>query len=882
MMVDRRMPLSLDELEQPTSLQHPSANSLAWSALNLTKTSDIEAHSGPVVPSSTVRLVHCEELRDVKHLGKSSAASVSSPGLLPAPSVRSMLSSHSVNNRSRMEYSQPINHATSNKLHLHPFPQGSTPVIDSGCSSSSHWVNSSSSAASPPASSDLTRPPSSASFIDMGKGTHGKGSYNHQVHCPSHRWGRNVSDSIPQIVCYARKSGSRFWRSLIRPSVLPFLGKPKYPDTSSICSITGQVADLDASSSAKELPPRPAPYFYPRRVDCERDDLDAINQDTFLCDLGELPIEPPPDESKHKSKLISMPRKTGKLQGVYGDVGERDGASIDSDEIETWKKRRTDSKKSRPSLRQWLGSSLRQSIGFRQLRSTCSELDLDQFSLQQDQPESFGPGITDDPFASLLPPPEQLPAPITFLPATSTLSPSATAPLPSPSSSEPLLDFAMFNSEIKCKSFMNMDPDCDDPSTSSSISRSDTSYQPFSPFLYPKPGYLPQPDKVVVATAPTRQLRLRPVSEDSGLCHTPVLTPDLDSIEAFSPWLSDRFCAVDMTPLEEVQEPSGPAHTSIVPFPSLDSFRELPIIPDTFEESAAAEGTCQDQISYSCALGTPHLSSASLDPGGNKRPRSQRDFSLRDVGGECTAEVSLASVDMSESTDFTLLAVEWPLPPLQTPPEPDITLGDKSGLERLTPVGLLSTNQPLRTHKRDPSIPLTLDMSSLGESQADPLIKPLSLPMPGSPQSPSSDMLSSPIDIVEVTLGSSFIKQMSLPKLIVLTQNAETGLTSSSISFRAASRPVLVSFFALHAETRLEAQSVPTLANVKLCTVSDGSQVNSDTATVSLTNDSNDSQLKTAESGSISFTLDLPTTLGELAVAIAKVSFGKGLALDDM
>jgi hypothetical protein len=177
-----------------------------------------------------------------------------------------------------------------------------------------------------------------------------------------------------------------------------------------------------------------------------------------------------------------------------------------------------------------------------------------------------------------------------------------------------------------------------------------------------------------------------------------------------------------------------------------------------------------------------------------------------------------------------------------------------------------------------------LDMSSLGGSQTDPPIKPLSRPKLGSPQLASSVMSSSPIDIVEVTLGFSSLKQRSLPKLIVLARITETGLALPSISFRAASRPVLVSFLALHGESRLEAQSASMLANVKVWTASDRSQVNPDTATVSLMNDNNGSQLRTADSenGTISFSLELPTTLGKLAVAIAKISFGKGLALDDV
>ena len=618
------------------------------------------------------------------------------PDSSSTPTAQSTLVSHSVDNLGWTEYSSPVGQSSLNMLHLHPFSQASTHSVDSGCSSSSHWVKPHSDTSSH-TFSIAPRPPSSASFMDMGKNTHGRRTNSYQIQSSGRRWARNVSDGIPMIVHHAWKGSSRFWRTLVHPPVLSCLDNPKHPDTRSVPSISAEPGDLNPSlsSSPKELPPRPAPFFYPRRVDCEREELsyESTTQDNFFCNLGVQPIHSSSNASKNKSKFLPMSRNTGKQV-----LRDEDGTSINSDEIETWKRWQNDlatkarwdteptfssiltfpEQKSRPSLRQRLGSSLRQSISFQHLRNARSELDVSQLARQQAESETMGPGITDDPFASLLTSPQLLPAQADFLPATGSLPLSATVSSPLLCLSETVLDL---NLETRRRSFMNMDPDGDDPSTSSSVSRSDISHQRCTPSPYSNIGCSSvlarptQPGKNVTLTS-VPQSRAGCMSEGSGiLCQTPVLTPDLDSTEAFSPSLSDNLCDIQIT--------NNHIHTkSILPFPSLDPSQERPIVPDIFEESAVEEGTSQDQIFYSSALGLPHVTSRSLDSGGNKSPKSQRKFSLPSVDGECIANVSIASVDMSESiADFTLLAVEWPLPPSLTSPESGIAHGDKPDLE---------------------------------------------------------------------------------------------------------------------------------------------------------------------------------------------------------
>lgn len=179
-----------------------------------------------------------------------------------------------------------------------------------------------------------------------------------------------------------------------------------------------------------------------------------------------------------------------------------------------------------------------------------------------------------------------------------------------------------------------------------------------------------------------------------------------------------------------------------------------------------------------------------------------------------------------------------------------------------------------------PSTPSVGNKPSLDKFRTSSFSKSFAL---GIPRRPSSVTLSFPIDFVEVTLGSSILKHTDLPNIIVLAPATETQAAGTSISFRAASLLVLVSFFAFHAETRLEARRIlgkrtAILANVTLCSALDDNQVNLDTATVTLVD--KDSQLKPAEDGSISFSLDLPIPLGELAVAVAKVSFGRTIDSD--
>lgn len=315
-------------------------------------------------------------------------------------------------------------------------------------------------------------------------------------------------------------------------------------------------------------------------------------------------------------------------------------------------------------------------------------MDLSQLARQQDEPETLGPGITDDPFASLSTSPQLLPTEVILLPAASStsiapaasLTPTASqAPttfLPLLCSSEFVLDFTNPIRDMKRKSFINMDPDYDNPSSSSSVSRSDNSHQPPPSFPYENTDNLSvlgcciQGDNGQTPTSiPCRQSGL---FDDLGmLCQTPVLTPDLDSIEDSSPLLSDSFCvAVDEHEHDFIQ-------TDTVPFPTLRSSQECPPMPDLCEESAVEEGSSHDQIFHPCALESSPRS-VSLNSAGSNNPRSRRKFSLRGVGGKYLRDVSVASIDMAESlADFTLLAVEWPQPPGQTSLEPGSTSGDK-------------------------------------------------------------------------------------------------------------------------------------------------------------------------------------------------------------
>jgi hypothetical protein len=179
-------------------------------------------------------------------------------------------------------------------------------------------------------------------------------------------------------------------------------------------------------------------------------------------------------------------------------------------------------------------------------------------------------------------------------------------------------------------------------------------------------------------------------------------------------------------------------------------------------------------------------------------------------------------------------------------------------------------------------------MPTLDEYQTSAVAKPHALvSRETSAMCLSSVDLSSSVDFVEVTLGSSTLKHTTLPNIIVLAPVTEAQPTGTSILFRAMSRPVLISFFAFHAETRLEAQSVSRegasiLASVTLCSAADDNQVNADTMTVTLMTHGKDPPRKWAEEGGllVNFSVNLPITLGELAVTIAKVSFGKGVVTD--
>lgn len=345
-MFDLRTRLSLDEFTAFTPLlPSQSKSSLTCSTTDIMFASKtlspaaVESDSIPkeTVDPSTVRLVHSEVSSDVRCLGMASEPTALGSLLLPpqVASVQSSLPSPSVGN---LGSSQLADHPNSSMLHLHPFSQGSASGADSG-SSSSYWVKSADTGAS--FSTFPDQPPSSASFMDMGKDTRGKKSHSYEVQ--GRRGGQSVSDGIPLIAYNARKRGRRFWHTLIRPSVLSFLDNPKRQDTSSTSfAPTKPVGSGASSSSLEELPPRPAPYFYPRRVGPQKDEISCENtHESFFCNLAELPTDPPTEIAMHKGNYRTKPRNRVELE-AHGGGGIEEGASIDSNEIETWRKRQAE------------------------------------------------------------------------------------------------------------------------------------------------------------------------------------------------------------------------------------------------------------------------------------------------------------------------------------------------------------------------------------------------------------------------------------------------------------------------------------------------------------------------------------------------------------
>lgn len=134
---------------------------------------------------------------------------------------------------------------------------------------------------------------------------------------------------------------------------------------------------------------------------------------------------------------------------------------------------------------------------------------------------------------------------------------------------------------------------------------------------------------------------------------------------------------------------------------------------------------------------------------------------------------------------------------------------------------------------------------------------------------------SSPIGSAEVLLGSSILENASLPNVIVIAANP----SGTTLTIRAATRPGLISFCAFHAETGIASSHLappdrecePVDGHVTLCTITKGDTEVEDVAMISLGEDSSSD----SASGSVSFPFHLPATFGQLAVAIAKISFAR-------
>ncbi|KAF8588430.1 hypothetical protein K439DRAFT_632612 [Ramaria rubella] len=670
-MVDHRTRLSLDEqTSSATSLPPRSTSSLGGNFLETKQTvQDTQCNSvhKELTDPAAIAIVHAGASHHIDQFAnrptRNSASA--STDLFPS-SGQSTLISRSVDNLGWMESSRLNDHSGPNTLHLHPFAHTSASAA-LGSSLSSGLRKSSISAVSSPQFSDPSCFPSTGSFMDMGKNIKGTRSHSYQVQNAGNRRGHVGSDGIPLITYHARKRGSRFWRTLL-PPFFSFLDatKPVATISASAASVRASAKlDIPSSQSCGELPPRPAPYFYPRRVDYESEEFSSeqIMPGSFCYNRGERSqMTPLPTIPKPKSFSIS--RKICNPQSLGSEGMEEDGISLDSNEIKSWKQRielENPTKKFRPSLRQRFGSSLRQSVGFQQLRNACSELDVSQLARHQDECETLGPGITDDPFASHSP--QLFPPLVTPISTASSISlcrqmhPS----LPVPScSSAPASDLDHPNLDVRRRSFMHMDPDCDDSSTSSFPSASDRCDPQSSPSIF----YSGSGVSLSTCTQPSDQHLSQSTSVQKHLLNpnvTPSLTADTDSssIAASSPSLSDPS-EVKANNLK-LDYDSDQMKLSLVPFPCLNAPDPRIFVPDVYEESAVEEGTSQDQIFVSSRSYVRSVIVESSCIGAGSISPSKKSSG---VGEESVADTSDGSMDVPESlTDLTPLTAEWPLPP---------------------------------------------------------------------------------------------------------------------------------------------------------------------------------------------------------------------------
>lgn len=244
-------------------------------------------------------------------------------------------------------------HVYSSSLPGHPFADPCARSASSTYLSSSQWASPTESfvSSSPSLAHDGPRPPSSASFINMGKSAKGKRGSGPLTRGLGHRWGRSVSDGIPLMVQQARKSGSRLWRTLTRPSAFSFLDNPRSVATDSPPFIAVEDRSLDVPSERSQLVlaqllPRPAPYFYPRHVDTRAHGL-GQHPGMIIPDrapsFGERPRACSADIPRSESRLISMlGSNAANLDRHESHGGDGDGASINSNEIWTWKQPKID------------------------------------------------------------------------------------------------------------------------------------------------------------------------------------------------------------------------------------------------------------------------------------------------------------------------------------------------------------------------------------------------------------------------------------------------------------------------------------------------------------------------------------------------------------
>ncbi|KAF8525197.1 hypothetical protein BU17DRAFT_84118 [Hysterangium stoloniferum] len=654
----------------------------------------------------------------------------------------------------------------------HPFSMGFINAVDENRLSCQHQLYLNPSWSTTPTLANSSSSVAPLSFLDMANTTLVDYEATRLKSSPI----KNVANALTPQKNQSNKRKIGFWRTLGLPPVLSFLENSRR-------------RRIKADVIAPPESPRQGDGF-PPELCCYASRSFSPNRDVHKPILPDMP-----GDSIYNQQDVSKGYQSGRLLYLACDPREEiDDLSVNSSEFETWKRPQPEPVSGilasdrivQPSLPENLGAIFHDKL-ITQAHAliASSEINPCQNPNHHTGCRSLGPGVTDDPFPTLITSsePPRLPELIFHSSASYTSAKSATFTSQDPSSQSAV--------KLERKSFMHMD---------SSYSLTN----------------------ICSICLEDKQLSL-PCENSPGELHTAIVTQPVKTESKFT----------NIHPLSKKSSFPGSKYNPMVqinlPSPSLltDGHGQRTNL-DHDDTSSCYGGTLESLVN------TEHV----------KWPQPPRHMLFLDPDLSMHQSEAIRSTT-HKTTEGDASEAQVVLSYLRCPCSPNAAKTKAS-------------NQPSGCFQNHGSgeLPAASDvtMPKKGFTTED---QPVTLTIASNIQ---QGAFPSPLMSIEVMYNNLFLPHINFPRVIIKSPGKH-------LIFRAPSSPLLISFCAFHSETKLELETSAALAS----SASD-LLISLDESTMMVNEWISETRAEEKD-GNVFFRFHSPCTLGELAIAIARVSF---------